>query len=239
MKPASDVSARSLIVVAHPDDEVLGAGGLAAWSNGRQLPVRACILSGGASARHHRPSNLELMHDTHKAASILGMEDPILGDFPNIQMNIVPHLDLVQFVEAAIRNFRATHVWTHHPADLNDDHRQVSAACQAACRQHLRQPEAPTIHSLSYMEVLSSTDWAFPSSNPFQPNAFLALDESHIEHKIRALAAYRSVMRPRPHPRNPETLSALALVRGSQAGHPYAEAYELVYLNLENALRNE
>ena len=84
-----------LIVVAHPDDEVLGAGGTAAVYSQRGVTVRSCILSAQADARTRRPASQELAADIDQAAEILGMQEPILGDFPNIQLNSVPHLDLV------------------------------------------------------------------------------------------------------------------------------------------------
>ena len=79
-----------LVVVAHPDDEVLGFGGTA-WVLGRQgYQVTACILCGTADARSQRPSDAALQDDVLRAAEVLGMGRPLLGTFPNIRMNAVP-----------------------------------------------------------------------------------------------------------------------------------------------------
>ena len=48
------------------------------------------------------------------------------------------------------------------------------------------------------------------------------------EAKCKALAMYRGVMRPYPHPRSNEYLMGLAAVRGSQWGCNYAEAFQVV-----------
>ena len=90
-----------LIVVAHPDDDVLGAGGTAFRLAQRGIPVRAAILCGRVEARGRRPSDSNLADDIHQATAILGMQPPVLGDFPNLRMNTVDHLDMVQFVENA------------------------------------------------------------------------------------------------------------------------------------------
>ena len=157
----------------------------------------------------------------------------MLGDFPNIRMNTVAHLDLVQFVERALEEACADLVMTHHPGDLNDDHRAVSFAAQAAARLPQRRTGLPPIRSLHFMECLSATDWAYPPTDGgFTPNSFIELGEEHLGNKLAALACYRGVMREYPHPRSTEALRGLAQVRGAQAGMMYAEAFDTRYVDL-------
>ncbi len=218
-----------LIVVAHPDDEVLGAGGTGAALAARGVSVRSCILSGKADARSNRPDEPDLLSDLCRAQEILGFGKPILGDFPNIRFNVVPHLALVQFIEAAILESGANVVLTHHPHDLNNDHLHTSTACQAAVRLFQRRSDAPRLRALYFMEILSSTDWAFPGTQrPFQADTFFPI-EATLPQKIEALHAYRGVMRAFPHPRSEEILRGLAAYRGGQAGLPYAEAFQTAF----------
>lgn len=231
------VTNSALIVVAHPDDEVLGAGGTAWMLSQAGWRVRTCILSGNVDARKHRPDNAALLSDTLDAARILGMDEPILGDFPNIRMNTVPHLDLVQFIEQGIEESAATQIFTHHPNDLNDDHRQVSAGAQAAARLAARRPGMQPLQGLHYMEIPSSTDWAFPNDKqPFRPNSYVEIGLDALEAKLQALACYRGVMRPFPHPRSEEAIRGLAAVRGGASNLNHAEAFESVFVDLGSAL---
>ena len=80
------------------------------------------------------------------------------------------------------------------------------------------------------MEVLSSTDWAFPiDGNNFQPNTFVEVGQEFLSMKLKALEAYRGVMRPYPHPRSIEALTGIAAYRGGQSGTNYAEAFQNVF----------
>lgn len=222
-----------LIVVAHPDDEILGAGGLASVEAEAGRPASALILSGEVTARRHRPEVERLQADAQAACAAVGMTAPQFGPFPNIAFNTVPHLSLVQFIEAALERTGATRLVTHHPGDVNDDHRHTSHACQAAARLFQRRSGIPALRELLYMEVPSSTDWTFPGGgSAFTPTAFVELGERHLERKIDALSRYGGVMRPYPHPRSREGLTALATTRGGQAGMRYAEAFEVAFTDL-------
>ena len=64
--------------------------------------------------------------DTHAALKYIGVNKEYEGTFPNIEMNTVPHLQLVQFIESAIKESEPDIIITHHPADTNNDHLQTS-----------------------------------------------------------------------------------------------------------------
>ena len=218
-----------LLVVAHPDDEVLGAGAsIKKWTaNGDTVDV--CIMCTEAKARAFRPSDGELEDDTHKAIKSLGVSQIYEGSFPNIEMNTVPHLKLVQFIEAAIKESQPDIVITHHPADTNNDHLQTSMACQEAVRWPQRQPKEKRIKEFWYMEVPSCTEWKINNGmNTFNPNCFVEVGREGVEAKIAALDMYRGVMRAYPHPRSAEYITGLAAYRGGQWGLEYAEAFEVV-----------
>lgn len=218
-----------LIVIAHPDDEVLGCGGTAAALVEQNFDVRTCVFSGTADARQRRPEIAELIANTNHAQQILGLQTPILGDFPNIRFNTIPHLELVQFVEAAILETGADTIFTHHPNDLNDDHKHVSAACQAAARLFQRRDNVKPLRALYFMEILSSTDWSFPSGAEFRADTFFEIGAQNLDKKIEALRAYKDVMREFPHSRSEEIVRGLAAYRGGQAGMRYAEAFQTAF----------
>ena len=219
-----------LIVAAHPDDEVLGAGATIyrLTQAGHQADV--CILSGKAEARANRPSDEELSEDIHKSMRIVGISRSYIGSFPNIKLNTVEHLQLVQFIEQAIIKTRPDVVITHHPSDSNNDHLHTSLACQEAVRIFQRQPDGSDIRELWFMEVPSATDWNVNSAmNRFEPDVFVEVGKEGVGKKLEALAEYVGVQRPYPHPRSSESIEALALMRGSQSNCNYAEAFQTAF----------
>jgi LmbE family N-acetylglucosaminyl deacetylase len=226
-----------LIVVSHPDDEVLGAGATIAKLSAMGRKVHCCILSGKVDVRKNRPELTELHKDIARAHEILGIAGVTFGEFPNIRFNTVAHVELVKFIEQCMREVQPRVLFTHHPQDLNDDHRQTAKACQAAARLFQRGTDVPALQGLYYMEVPSATDWAFSDGGAaFRPTSYSEIGEPHLETKLKALAAYRGVMREFPHPRSREVITGLAALRGGQAGMHYAEAFEVAFQNIEAML---
>ena len=217
-----------LVVVAHPDDEVLGAGATIHKLIKRGHKVAVAIMVGKAAARANLSETLS--DDEAKAMSILGVEKVYTADFPNIKMNTVPHLDIVQFIEHCIMDWQADGIITHHPSDTNIDHQETSNAVNAACRLFQRTDGVPRLKELLFMEVPSSTEWSLNTAeNRFAPNLFVEIGEEGVKIKLEALSAYQGVMRPFPHPRSEKAIEGLAAYRGVQAGCDYAEAFESVF----------
>lgn len=219
----------NLVVVAHPDDEILGFGATGAKLVAAGEIVQPIILCGNVDVRTQRPTDERLMADIAAANDRVGFQAPVLGSFPNIRMNTVGHLDLVQFIETQIDAFQPTRIFTHHLGDINDDHVLVARACLPAARLSQRRGEVGRAPSVYFMEVPSATDWAYPTGGPaFTPTIYVDVS-GFVDAKLEALDCYSSVPRPFPHPRSREAILALATARGAQAGVAQAEAFQGVF----------
>lgn len=221
-----------LVVAAHPDDEVLGAGGTMARLAAAGEQVYAAILGEGVTSRfaQREAADRELLSslkdDSARAAERLGVADLFTYDLPDNRFDTVALLDVVKIVEELVQRLAPTAIYTHHAGDLNVDHGVVHRAVLTAAR-----PVAgASVQAIYAFEVPSSTEWAFGQLEPrFRPTVFVDIAAT-LEAKVEAMEAYESEARPFPHPRSPDALRALARARGAAAGLEAAEAFELVRL---------
>lgn len=211
-----------LAIVAHPDDEVLGAGGVLARHAQAGHAVHIAFLADGVGARGADKAAADRRAQAARAAaSCLGARDPIFMGFPDNRLDSVDLLDITQAIEKIVAQMQPDTVYTHHAGDLNIDHTICHRAVLTACRPL---PGA-TVRRIYGMEVASSTEWAAPAGGEaFVPARFVDIS-SVISIKKRALAAYAEEMRPFPHPRSYEAVDALARWRGATAGFHAAEAF--------------
>jgi LmbE family N-acetylglucosaminyl deacetylase len=111
-----------LFVVAHPDDEVLGAGGTICKLVEEGHKVGVCILSCVCKTREDEDL-IEKIKESHK---MLGVHKTYFGEFECISINKAPHYEVVEYIEKAMIDFDAQVIFTHHPNDINIDHYTVS-----------------------------------------------------------------------------------------------------------------
>lgn len=215
-----------LIVAAHPDDEVLGAGATIHNAAVHEDEVYVCLLS------HWSPTRDDNLEDGIAAShAILGVKKSYVGDFGCMRFKDEDHHAIVRFIEAAIKDCQPDYLITHHPADVHVDHGITSECCMEASRLPMRQiAEVKPIRRIMYMEIPSSTDWNIsPTNGIFIPNLFVGVSDEDVIEKIKAIGVYNDVMRKPPHPRSNGAINALATLRGSQSGQMLAESFQLVF----------
>jgi len=223
-----------LFVVAHPDDEVLGCGGMIYDLIKKGNDIYVCFMCSNAEARTNVSGKLSIQDQAINSLKSLGVkkDNLIFGTFPNIKLNVVEHLTLVQFIENAIRKSNPDIVVTHYKHDINVDHKVTSECCDEAIRLFQRNDSVKEIKKYMYMEVLSSTDWM--NNEYFAPNYFYEIKKEGLDAKIKALSFYDGALRDYPHPRSKEAINALSILRGSQVKLNYAESFIVAFERQKN-----
>lgn len=213
---------RVLVVAAHTDDEALGCGGTIARHVAEGDTVYAVFLADGVSSRvgADQVDLTRRMQTAECARVILGITENFYLGLPDNRMDSIPLIDVVQQLERIIDKLKPRIVYTHHHGDLNIDHRITHQAVMTACRP-LPGSSVGVIYSF---EVMSSTEWATPTLDPFLPNHYVEVSD-YLKTKLEAIKAYQFEIRTEPHSRSIEHLEFLARHRGHAVGVMAAEAF--------------
>lgn len=222
----------TLVIAAHPDDEVLGCGGTMKKLSNQGEDVYIAILGEGITSRYQAREEVDqsLIARLHKrseqAAEIVGAKDLFMYSLPDNRFDTVAMLDVVKIIEKLVNDLQPDTVYTQHGGDLNIDHVVTYRATLTATRPMQGTP----VKALYGYEVASSTEWSFQQFSPvFHANTFVDISET-LEAKIAAMQVYESESRISPHPRSPEILRTIATHWGSVVGVNAAEAFNLIRL---------
>lgn len=222
-----------LFVVAHADDEVLGAGATISKLLADGVEVTVFIMTSGCPTRQDGTTLEKICKNGYERFKKANQKiNVIFGDFECLQIDKQNHYNIVSSIEQIISKVEPDVVFTHHPADINPDHNAVAKACQQAVR--LPQRQIPKynhldIKALYYMYVQSSTDWSLDvSSNSFKPDTFVEVTGLNVSDKVHLLENYQDVIRPTPHPRSRRAIIAQMEVNASISGcnSGLAEAFQ-------------
>lgn len=216
------MSKKILIVVAHPDDEVLGCGGVIAKHVSEGDEVSLIVLADGVTSRGSS-NGVEVRNSALKnSCKHLGISHLNKFNFPDNKMDTIPFLDIVKTVENCLRENLPDIIYTHSFFDLNIDHIITHKVVMTACRPQFGDLFVPEI--LSFYTP-SSTEWSSISmNNAFKPNKFVEISP-FFSKKVEALKFYDLEMRDYPHPRSYEAIEATAKYFGSLSGLKMAECF--------------
>jgi LmbE family N-acetylglucosaminyl deacetylase len=214
---------KNLIIAAHPDDEVLGCGGLIKKLFSHE-EFYVLILSGGADTRYEKSMENVLRDNAIKANQILGTKEVFFENLPNQKMDAIPILEVTQTIEKYIDKLKPSRIFTHHISDLNKDHQVIAEATFTATRPIAGQ----VVKEVYSYNVPSSTEWNFiEGEKVFIPNVFIDIKDE-LDFKLNAMKCYESECREYPHPRHPKSLKAHANYWGLVSGYEYAEPFKLI-----------
>ena len=216
-----------LVVAAHPDDEILGLGGTVKKHVNDGDEFYVLILGEGMTSRNDedKADKLKELHeDVYKAANVIGFKKVYLSKFPDNRFDSVDLLDIIHEIERYVDKLNPEIIYTHHPGDLNIDHKKTFKALITACR-----PVGDyNVKKIIAFETPSSTEWNYNyNDNSFKPNYFVDIEDT-LEAKINAMECYNTEIRDYPHPRSSKALKVIASRWGTTVGKNYVEAFEII-----------
>ena len=210
-----------LVVGAHPDDEVLGAGGAIAKHAAAGGEVHILILTEGTTQQYDDTSLIQQKQkEARRCADYLGAKAVHFGGLSDMRLDDVPHVEVNAVIEQICDEIEPNIVYTHSRREINRDHIEAHDSTLVATR-----PNSGISTVLAY-ETPSSTDFS-SSVDGFEPDLFVDI-EGHLDTKIEAFEQYKTELREYPHPRSGEALRAIAKARGAASGTVTAEAFDVL-----------
>ncbi|MBX7483376.1 PIG-L deacetylase family protein [Qipengyuania qiaonensis] len=217
----SDRFGRVLAIAPHPDDEILGCGGTLARLVEEGGEVTIAIATTGKQPSFPREQVEQVQQEMRRAHAIIGVTDTRLLNLPAAELDTIPARECNAPFAELVDALRPDTLLLPFVGDIHLDHQLTFLAAMVAARP--RHAAAP--RQILCYETVSETNWyAAPTTPAFVPDVFVDISRT-LERKLEAFAAFASQVRPFPDERSPETLRALAAVRGSTVHLPAAEAF--------------
>lgn len=212
---------RTLIIVAHQDDEALSCGVFIPERVSRGRLVRVVTIFGRVYdyGKITEGDSFAEQYDFFlQSQSILGFHEHLCYNLPEGEPNRHSYYALLEIIEAELKSFQPTEVIIPSAHDLNQDHRLLNEVCRIALR-----PGEQSKGIVRIMECL-----AFDSTKT-HPNFFIQHDEVSMDKKLEAVAAYKTEIKGFRHPRNVAKIRAQHAVWGGLCYSNLAEAFNLIY----------
>ncbi|MBZ0263660.1 PIG-L family deacetylase [bacterium] len=192
-----------LAMGSHPDDIEIGCGGTLLNFVRQGDEVYLYIATKGEMGGNPETR----VREAERSAEILGAKKIFWGGFTDCE---VPNgLELIQSMEAAIKEVKPSHVFVHSSQDTHQDHRALAVAAQSSARR-----------------VPFFLFYESPTTLNFQPTVYSNIEDT-MQDKVELLECHLSQVSRT----NIEGLSitsianAAAIRRGVEVYRRYAEAF--------------
>lgn len=214
---------KTLVIVAHRDDEVLSAGGLIrtrVMEHGGDN-VGVGVVYGRKYPGKTPEEQAELDEEQDLAFTCarqqLGYKHSFCSDMEEGEPGRTGYYATLEVVEGLIKAFQPYEVVIPGADDLNQDHRHLHEICRIALRPGNRGSVKRVLEAMAH-DVLS-----------LQPATY-AVELSYERVRIvrEAMLNYETEVRQPPHPRSLDNIEARYRVYGAQFGVAFAEPYRMV-----------
>lgn len=216
-----------IAIGAHLDDIEIACGGTLAKALESGHIVKMVVLSNSAYMNYDgvvERTEEQAIKEGKEAASLLGVEDLEIHDFPN--KDIPYDSTAVELLDSRFDAFGPDLILTHWTFDTHKSHRNTALSTIAAGRYHT---------SILMYEPFPPSGRSYVA---FRPQYYVDITP-HIERKLAALRAHRSQYIHYGEECWIDAVKARALFRGFDLikregnGSKYAESYEVLRLGID------
>lgn len=210
-----------MAIGAHLDDIELACGGTLAKAieSGHIIKVLIMSKSGytNIDGKMQRSNDTAVAEGT-EALQSLGITDIEILDFPT--KDIPFQSDVVNAIDLAISSFNPDYIFTHHPFDTHQAHEGVAKATIAAARRK---------NTVFFYEPIAPSGRSYVS---FKPQMYVDISTT-VSKKINALKKHKSEYNKFGGEDWIAGIEHRCGFRGYEIGTHYAEAFEILRLELD------
>ena len=204
-----------LVIATHPDDEVLGCGGVIQRHIKQRDIVDILIMTEAPSPEWSNEYRLKKIEEQKEIDELLDIHKRYRFNFKSLTLNTLERGRFnFKIHEIIKKEINPDIIYTHYNHELNEEHNLVSLATIIGTRI----PNKSTI----YMYESPSARFSLV---PFKPNYYVSLTLEQIAKKIECFELYKSEIKISPHPRSSQGIFNLAQYRGYEVGLDFAEAF--------------
>ncbi len=210
-----------LAVGAHLDDIEIAVGGTLAKAieNGHEVKTLIMSKSGYTNKDGEvQRSDDDAVAEGTKALQTLGVTDIEILDFPT--KDIPFESDVVTAIDCCISDYGPDIIFTHHPFDTHQAHVGVSNATIAAARRK---------NTVFFYEPISPSGRSYVA---FRPQLYVEIS-STIDKKIASLREHKTEYNKFGKEDWIEGVHARCGFRGYEIGKKYAEAFEILRIEMD------
>ena len=210
-----------LVIAPHPDDETLGCGGyLHKLKHSCEI---SCLVvtkmdKDKVGSKRYNERQVELA----KIKKIYNFKNFIQLNFYTSEIDQYPKNKIIDEFSNLFNKIKPTELLVPAIQDIHSDHKIINE-CALAASKSFRQPH---IQKIMEYETLSETNFSIKES--FHPNFFVDISKS-IKKKISSMKIYKSEIKKHPFPRSISSITSQSILRGSQSGFKFAEAFNVVF----------
>ena len=213
-----------MVISPNPDDETLGCGATLLKHKNKKdkifwLNITFAGPKSGYSYKFAKKREIEIqkVRNAYKFNGYSNLH------FPTKFLDQIPKSNLIESFNLYINKIKPEKIFIPSESDIHTDHKIVFSICH----NYTKSFRYPFIKQILAYETISETNFNFSKKNTFCPNVFEDIT-NFFNKKLKIMKIYKSELKKHPFPRSLDSLKSLAILRGSQSGFKYAEAFELI-----------